>query len=54
MKDQQLTPAADLREGDTVSLLLTSWVAAEAQYGGMNRGELEEKIFCCRIPTLRN
>ena len=51
MKDQQLTPAAHLREGDAVSLLLTSWAAAEAQYGGMNRGELEDENLLLQEPN---
>jgi hypothetical protein len=51
MKDQQLTPAAHLRQGDAVSLLLTSWAAAEAQYGGINRGELEDENLLLQEPN---
>jgi hypothetical protein len=51
MKDQQLTSAAYLRPGDSVSLTLTSWAAAEPQYGGMNRGELEDENLLLQEPN---
>jgi alginate O-acetyltransferase complex protein AlgJ len=51
MKNQQLTPAARLRPGDSVSLLLTSWADAEAQYGGTNRGELEDENLLLEEPN---
>ena len=51
MKDQQLTPAAQLRAGDTVSLLLTSWADAESQYGGINRSELEDEKLMLEEPN---
>ena len=51
MKNQQLTPAARLRPGDSVSLLLTSWTDAEAQYGGINRGELEDENLLLEEPN---
>ncbi|HEY5704209.1 MAG TPA: hypothetical protein VIS96_01400 [Terrimicrobiaceae bacterium] len=51
MKDQQLTPAARLRPGDRVSLLLTSWADAESQYGGINRGELEDENLLLEEPN---
>jgi SGNH hydrolase-like domain, acetyltransferase AlgX len=51
MKDQQLTPAAQLRAGDAVSLLLTSWADAESQYGGINRSELEDEKLMLEEPN---
>ena len=51
MKNQQLTPAARLRPGDSVSLVLTSWTDAEAQYGGINRGELEDEALLLEEPN---
>ena len=51
MKDQQLTPAAHLRQGDSVALVLSSWAAAEAEYGGINRGELEEENLLLQEPN---
>jgi alginate O-acetyltransferase complex protein AlgJ len=51
MKNQQLTPAARLRPGDSVSLLLTSWTDAEPQYGGINRGELEDENLMLEEPN---
>ena len=51
MKNQQLTPAARLRPGDSVSLLLTSWADAEPQYGGINRGELEDENLLLEEPN---
>jgi hypothetical protein len=51
MKNQQLTPAARLRRGDSVSLLLTSWADAEPQYGGTNRGELEDENLLLEEPN---
>ncbi len=51
MKDQQLTPAAQLRAGDTVSILLTSWTDAESQYGGINRSELEDEKLMLEEPN---
>jgi hypothetical protein len=50
MKNQQLTPAAHLRPGDSVSFLLTSWTEA-AQYGGINRGELENENLLLEVPN---
>jgi hypothetical protein len=51
MKDQQLTPAAHLRPGDSVSILLTSWADAEAQYGSINRSELEDENLLLQEPN---
>ena len=51
MKNQQLTPAAHLRPGDSISLLLTGWTDAEAQYGGINRGELEGENLLLEEPN---
>jgi hypothetical protein len=51
MKDQQLTPAARLRPGDSVSFNLTSWADAEAQYGGINRSELEDENLLLQEPN---
>jgi hypothetical protein len=51
MKNQQLTPAARLRPGDSVFLLLTSWTDAEPQYGGINRGELEDENLLLEEPN---
>jgi hypothetical protein len=51
MKNQQLTPAARLRPGDSVSLLLTSWTDAEPHYGGINRGELEDENLLLEEPN---
>ncbi len=51
MKDQELTSAARLRPGDTVSLHLTSWTDAEPQYGGINRSELEDESLLLEEPN---
>jgi hypothetical protein len=51
MKDQQLTPAAQLRKGDMVSLFLSSWADAESRYGGINRGELEDEKLMLEEPN---
>jgi hypothetical protein len=51
MKDQQLTPAAHLRPGESVSFVLTSWTDAEAQYGGVNRSELEDENLLLQEPN---
>ncbi len=51
MKDQELTSAARLRPGDTVSLHLTSWTDAERQYGGINRSELEDESLLLEEPN---
>lgn len=51
MKNQELTPAARLRAGDAVSLLLTSWTDAEPQYGGTNRSELEDENLLLEQPN---
>lgn len=51
MQDHQLTPAAKLRPGDDVVLILTSWADAEPQYGGINRGELENENLLLEEPN---
>jgi SGNH hydrolase-like domain, acetyltransferase AlgX len=51
MKDQELTSAASLRPGDTVSLHLRSWTDAESQYGGINRSELEDESLLLEEPN---
>ena len=51
MQDHQLTPAAKLQAGDEVALILTSWVDAEQQYGGINRGELEDENLLLEQPN---
>ena len=51
MNNHQLTPAAHLRPGDSISLLLTGWTDAEAQYGGINRGELEGENLLLEEPN---
>ena len=50
MKNQQLTPPR-VCVRDSVSLLLTSWTDAEAQYGGINRGELEDENLLLEEPN---
>ena len=51
MKNHELTPAARLKPGDRISLLLTSWTDAERQYGGINRGELEDENLLLEEPN---
>jgi len=51
MKNHQLTLAARLRAGDSVSVSLTSWTDAERQYGGMNRGEIEDENLLLEEPN---
>jgi alginate O-acetyltransferase complex protein AlgJ len=51
MKNHELTPAARLKPGDRISLLLTSWTDAERQYGGVNRGELEDENLLLEEPN---
>ena len=51
MKDQELTSAARLRPGDTVSLHLISWTDAEPRYGSINRSELNDENLLLEEPN---
>ncbi|MFZ0710244.1 MAG: hypothetical protein WAM53_09415 [Terrimicrobiaceae bacterium] len=51
MKDHELTPVARLKPGDRISILLTSWTDAERNYGGINRGELDDENLLLEEPN---
>jgi hypothetical protein len=51
MKDHELTPAARLTPGDRISISLTSWADAERNYGGINRGELDDENLFLEEPN---
>ncbi len=50
MRDNQLTPAAAFKPGDTVSLQLRPWADAEKEFGSYNRVELDDDALLS-LPT---
>ena len=51
MQDNNATPAARLRSGDTVKLSLRRWSDVTAKYEAINRSELEDETLLLAEPT---
>ncbi len=51
MRDNVMTPLASLRPGDRVSLRLTPWEEAEAEYGSYRRTSLEDEMTELELPN---
>jgi hypothetical protein len=50
MKDNKLSPAAFYKPGQTITLALRPWAAAEETYGGYNRVDFEDDALLA-LPT---
>ncbi len=51
MQDNQWTPAAELRVGDTVKMRIIPWSEAEASYGSWNRSEFDDEDLLLAEPA---
>ena len=50
MTDDELTPAADNRPGDTIELRLEPWENVAAELNGINRGEVADPAVLLAEP----